>query len=122
MRKLKIDLTGKDATFLSNTNRYCNGLFNLELYRTRPDKVPSLEQLKEGINRFQLAYEAALNGDRVEASKRKKARTDLTAMFEKALHFLESVADEDDIPALLQAGFEVPRAARRKTMIAPSTG
>lgn len=120
--KLKIDLTGKDSIVLSNSHRYYNGLSTLEIYRNRPDKVPSLELLKEAIDGYERSYEAAVNGDRVQIARRKKARKDVCDMFEKILHFLESVAEEDDIPALLQAGFEVRRAARKRTAVAPAAG
>jgi hypothetical protein len=122
MIKLKIDLTGKHSTFQGNSLRYYNGLLGLDLYRTRSERVPSPEQIKEGIDRFQHAYEGAENGDRVQINLRNKARKEVTDMFEKVLHFLQSVATEDDIPALLQAGFEVRRTRRKKPVIVPATG
>jgi hypothetical protein len=122
MLKLKLDLSGKNSVFLSNSHRYYNGLATLDLYRNPPDKVPSLVQLKEGLDRFNLAYEGAVNGDRIQISTRKKARKDLTEMFEKILHFLQSMSAEDDIQSLLQAGFEVvSRAHRTKVAVAPAT-
>jgi len=122
MPNVKLDLSGKDSVFLSNSHRYYNGLATLDLYRNPPDKVPSLVLLKESIDRFEQAYEGAVNGDRVQISTRKKARNALTEMFEKIVHFLQSVSDEDDIQSLLQAGFEVvSRARRKKVAVAPAT-
>jgi len=117
MLKLKFDLLGKDAVYLSNVNRYYNGLSTLELYRNLTDRVPALPHLKEGLDRYAHAYEFGINGDRIEIALRKKARKDLTEMFEKILHFLQSVAVEDDIPALLQAGIEVVSPSRRKKAV-----
>jgi hypothetical protein len=114
MQKLRFDLSGKEAVFLCNVNRYYNGLTTLELYRHLGDRVPTLPQLKECLDRYAHGYEFGVNGDRVEIALRNKARKDLTEMFEKVLHFLQSVATEDDIPALLQAGIEVVSPARRR--------
>jgi hypothetical protein len=121
MVKLRVDLSGKDAVFLSNANRYYNGLATLDLYRNPGDRVPALPQLKEGLDRYSHGYEFGVNGDRVEIALRKKARADLTEMFKKVLHFLQSVATEDDIPALLQAGIEVVGPSRhRKAAVVPT--
>lgn len=120
--KVKIDMSGRDSACLSNCHRYLNGLYNLELYRNPPEKAPSLEQLKPAIADYEQCYENGVNGDRVWIAKRKKARKNVCEMFEKVCHYLEVVATENDIPALLQAGFEVPRAARRKTAAAPAAG
>lgn len=122
MVKVKIDLSGKDATFISNSYRYSSGLCNLHLYRNPPEKLPSLEQVRANIDRLQQAYEGGSNGDRVQIALRKKARKDVTEIFTKIQNYLRSVATEDDVPALLQAGFEVRQsAARRKSAVAPVT-
>ena len=122
MLKLKLDLSGKDSVYLSNVHRYYNGLAPLELYRNPPDRVPALALVKECLDRFEQAYEGAVNGDRVQIAMRKKARKDLTEMFEKVLHFLQSVADEENTQSLLQAGFEVvSRSYRRKAVVVSAT-
>lgn len=121
MLKLKLDLSGKDSVFLSNSHRYYNGLSALALYRTPGDKVPTLEQLKSCLDLFEQVYEGAVNGDRIQISMRKKARKDLTEMFEKVLHYLQSVAGEEDTSALLQAGFEVRRPPSRKKAVVPAS-
>ena len=123
MPRIKIDLTGKDAIFLSNSHRYCNGLAGLEMYRNPPEKIPSLGQLKEAIDRFQQRYEAALNGDRVQISMREKARKEVTNIFKMIQYYLQSVANDDDVPALLQAGFHIMGpVSRKKSIVAPTAG
>jgi hypothetical protein len=72
--KLKLDLSGKDSTCLSNCHRYFNGVSDLEMYRNPPDKIPSRELLKQGIDAYEQCYEGGVNGDRVQIAKRKKAR------------------------------------------------
>ena len=47
-----------------------------------------------------------------------RARKEVTEMFKKIIRYLEIVATEDDIPALIQAGFTVRSPGwRRKAMI-----
>jgi hypothetical protein len=119
--KLKLDLSGKDAVFLSNTTHYISGLSTLELFRNHPERVPSLEQATECVTRFKNFYEGGLNGDRVQAAMRTKARRELTAMLKQILHYLQAVAGEDDLQALMQVGIEVPRpTSRRRAVVAPA--
>jgi len=114
MVRITLDLTGKDATFISNSYRYHSGLSTLELYRNPPDKMFSIDLVKEKIDRLQHFYESSVHGDRIQAALRKAARKEVTEMFKKILHYLQSVATEDDIPMLLQAGFELVRYVSRK--------
>lgn len=119
--KIRIDLPARDSACLSNCQRYLNGLYNLDLYRNPPEKAPGLEEkLKPAIAEYKLCFENGLNGDRAWITKRKKARKNVCEMLEKVCHYLEAVATVDDIPALLQAGFEVKRSARRRTAAAPA--
>lgn len=113
-RYLKIDLTGKDSIFLSNCHRYLHGLADLELYRTCPEKVAPYDMLKGGIDRFEQSFEGGINGDRLQIAMRKKHRKEVTDMFNKILRYLESVAEEDDIPALMRAGIEVRKSPVRR--------
>lgn len=118
--KVLIDTSGKESVFLSNGHRYVNGLKGLSLFRNQPE---ALEQLQVGIDHFGQKFEAAMNGDRAEIAMRNKARKEVTEMLKKAVSYLQSVANEDDIPELLQAGFEVRRIGiRRRTATAPAAG
>lgn len=122
MLRLKQDLSGKDAVYLSNCHRYYNGLLNLELYRNPPDTLPSLVRVKGCLDRYVLSYEGAVNGDRVNIKMREADRKDLSKVFKQILYYLQSVANEDSIPALLQAGYEVcEKAGRRKQVTAVAT-
>lgn len=120
--KLMIDVSGKDATFISNCYRWQSGLSTLHLYRNPPERLPASDKVKENVDLLQQAYEGGANGDRVQIAIRKKARKDVTEMYKKILHYLESIATEDDIPALIQTGFEVQhRASRRRAASAVAT-
>lgn len=116
--KLKLDTSGKDSVFLSNSHRYYNGLLTCLLYRNTPDYI-SIERVKAALDHYQACYEAAVNGDRVQIALRNKARKELTALWEKVLHYVQMVAGEDDIPAVLQVGFDIRRPTRRKAAVAP---
>ena len=123
MLRLKLDLSGKDSVYLSNCHRYFNVLVGLEIYRKCPVGVICQEPLKGALDCYEKHYGGGANGDRVEIAMRKKARKDLTEMFEKIRHYLQSVAEEDDIPALLQAGFEVVSrtGGRKRAVVVPAT-
>jgi hypothetical protein len=114
MLRLTLDLSGKDATFISNSYRYHTGLCTLTLYRNHPDALPSTELLKQHIDTLQLAFEGGSSGSHAEIVKRKKARKDLSEIFKKILSYLQSIATEEDLPELVQAGFGIRRAATRK--------
>lgn len=112
---LRIDLSGKDGTFISNSYRYLSGLQNLHLYRDLPPRMPNTDLVKGRIDVMQQAYEGGMTGSRVHIAARNQARKDVTDMFNRILRYLEAVATEEDIPALIQAGFEVRRQwSRRK--------
>jgi hypothetical protein len=114
MIHLTLDLSGKDAAFISNSYRYHTGLCTLPLYRNPPDALPSMELVKQHIDTLQLAFEGGTSGNHAEIAKRKKARKDLTDLFKKILSYLQSIATEGDIPELIQAGFGIRRVATRK--------
>jgi hypothetical protein len=117
--KLLLDLSGRDSVFLSNINHYLHGFVNLDLLKNNPSV--SLDQLSAGVNVFAQTYEGGINGDRVEIARRKKARKEVTELFEKIRFYLQSIATEDDIPALLQAGFQVSHTStRKKQVVAPA--
>lgn len=121
--RLLLDLTGKDAVFISNSYRYISGFSTLGLLRNLPEKLPTLERLKDQADRLQNAYEGGTVGDRVQIATRNQARKELTDMFTRISRYLESIATEEDIPALIQAGFDVrrPWGGRRKAAPAVAT-
>ncbi|ACH39678.1 hypothetical protein Gbem_2670 [Citrifermentans bemidjiense Bem] len=121
MLQLSLDLSGKPAVFLSNSLRYYNGLSSLAIYRNPPEQAVSLVRLKEGVDLYELKMEGAVNYDRLQIKLRDDARKQLTDLFKKILAYLQMVATEEDIPALMQAGIEVKgRAPRKKTVVAPA--
>ena len=121
--KLLLDTTGKDAVFISNSYRYISGLSTLELFRNPPEKIANPERLKTQADRLQVAYEGGTVGDRGQIAMRNQARKELTDMFNRVCRYLEAIATEEDIPALIQAGFDVrrPWGGRRKPSPAVAT-
>ncbi|HJV34627.1 hypothetical protein [Geomonas sp.] len=116
-----LDLSGNDRVFISNCYRYESGLRTLALYREPPPGLPSHDEVKAEIDGLQGDFEGGANGDRVFISKRKMARKKVTEMFKNIMSYLRSVAKEDDIPALIQAGFGVRRfGGRKKSVVAPA--
>lgn len=123
MLRLSYDLTGKPGVFLSNCLRYYNGLYSLAIYRNPPEQAVALTRLKEGIDQFETKMEGAINYDRLQIELRNQSRKQLTDLFKKVLSYLQMIATEDDIPALMQAGIEVKgRAPRKKSVTAPAAG
>ncbi|QXE92547.1 hypothetical protein [Geomonas subterranea] len=117
---ISADITGKDSTCLSNARRCTRGLETLELYKNGPFPVDVVQQ---AVNVYDSAYEEGKSGNRSQIQRRKNARKVVTEMFKKIVSFLKSVATEEDIPALMQAGFNahVP-VYRRKAASAPVPG
>lgn len=115
--KVSADLTGKDSTCLSTAHRCVRGLANLELYKNGPFPVETVQQ---AVDEYDTAHEEGKTGNRSQIQRRKNARKVVLEMFRKIVAYLQSVATEEDIPALMQAGFEahVP-VYRRKTSTAP---
>lgn len=121
MLRLQLDLTGKPAVFLSNCLRYYNGLSSLSIYRNPPEQAVSLAQLKDGIDLYELKMESSVNYDRLQIKLRDDARKQLTDLFKKVVAYLQMIAKEEDVPALMQAGIEVKgRASRKRTVVAPT--
>jgi hypothetical protein len=113
--RLKRSVPKKPAEALALGQRYLNALSTLALFQGRSGKVPSLDVLREVLTRLQLLIDAALNGDRVQMALRNRAQKELEAILKRIIHYLEAVADDDDLLALQQAGIEVCRSAWRKT-------
>ncbi|WP_136513722.1 hypothetical protein [Geomonas edaphica] len=118
--KVSIDLKGKDTTVLSTLHRCTRGLETLRVFKQGPFPV---DEVQGAVNNYDSFYESAKTGNRVEILKRNNARNLVTEMFKKIASFLQSVATEEDIPALLEAGFDarVP-SYRKKTASAPVAG
>ena len=117
MVRLSLDSSGKDAAFISNCYRWHSGISVLEIYRNPPPQL-ALDKVKERIDYLQHAYEGGATGNHAQIAERTRARKEVTEMFKKIIRYLEIVATEDDIPALIQAGFTVRRPGwRRKAMV-----
>ncbi|GFO57538.1 hypothetical protein GMSM_45450 [Geomonas sp. Red276] len=117
MVKGSFDLTGKEAVYLSNVQRYLSGLYLLELYRNPPTGFPTLEELAAMVAKFKELYEAAINFDRLQIKRRNEVRKALTVMFKKVGHYLQTVAEEEDTVALLQIGFNVHAPRKRNQVV-----
>ncbi|MBJ6724764.1 hypothetical protein [Geomesophilobacter sediminis] len=113
---LTLDLTGKDAVFISNSYRYHSGLSTLAIYHDAPAELGT-GPLKVAIDGLQLAFEGGKTGNHAQIRLRKTLRKQVTEMFKKILHYLQCVATEDDIPALIQAGFGVRQFGHRKKVV-----
>ena len=119
---LTLDLTGKDATFISNCYRYYSGLCTLPLYQNLQGPQLPVDQVKAYIDSLQLTYEVGATGSRVHIAARNQLRQQVTDMFRRIIYYLQSVATEADIPALIQAGFQVARhtGGRKKSVVQPA--
>lgn len=123
MLKIKINLTGRDSVFLANSQRYINGLENVEPYKgVTGNSPPSLDLLKQTFSQYKQCFERGATGDRIHITMRKRTRKELREMFQKAQNYLQAVASENDLPALLQAGFELRSpGVRSKRGAVPAT-
>lgn len=111
---LKLELGGKDSVFFSFATRLVHGLATLLIYRNVPDRVTNWDQLKAALDTYGSTMDSSHNGDRGEIAKRKMARKALSEMFKKVRDYLQSIATEDDIPALIEAGFQIVQRSGRK--------
>ncbi|WP_460594108.1 hypothetical protein, partial [Geomonas sp. Red276] len=104
-----------------NAQRYLAGLEILALYRNPPSGFPTLEELRAAVAKYKACYEAAVNYDRLLIKKRKEARKEVTEMFKKVAHYIQSVANEENILEVLATGFSVRSANKRKTAVVQTT-
>ncbi len=114
MLHLKYELAGKASTVLSNCQRYYGGLASLSLYKKAAEQAVPLEVIKAAIDDAEQKYNSAINYDRVAIVMRNKSFKVMIDLFKKVAAYLQVVATEDDIPALLQAGVEVVATPKRK--------
>ncbi|QWV94902.1 hypothetical protein KP004_06910 [Geomonas oryzisoli] len=117
--KIAVEVKGRDSELLSYLFRIARGLATLALYQNGPI---ALETFQAALNVYQAAFEGGKTGNRSEILKRNAARKAATEMLRKIISFLQSVATEDDIPSLVQAGFNacIPKI-HRKSVVAPAS-
>jgi hypothetical protein len=114
MFKIKINLMGRDSVFIANSERYITGLENIGAYKgVTGDSPPSIDLLKQTFGQYKQCFEKGATGDRIQITMRNRSRKELKEMFQKAQNYLQAVASEVDLPALLQAGFELRSAGVR---------
>ncbi len=114
MLHLKYELSGKASLVLSNCQRYYSGLATLDLYKKAAEGAVPLEVIKAAIDDAEQKYHNAINYDRVAIVMRNQAFKVMIDLFKKAAAYLQVIATENDIPALLQAGVEVITTPKRK--------
>ena len=117
MIRLSIDLTGKDASVISNCYRVHSGMCGLAIYKDAPQQLAT-DRVKERIDNYQHHFEEGATGNHASIAERNLARKEVTELFKKIIRFLEIIATEADIPALILAGFNVRKAAARKKIAA----
>jgi hypothetical protein len=123
MLKIKIKLAGRDSVFLAFSQRLISGLENIEPYKgVTGNSPPSLDLLRQTFSQYKQCFEGGATGDRIQITMRKRARKELKEMFQKTQSYLQAVASESDLPALLQAGFELRSpGVRSKRGVVPAT-
>jgi hypothetical protein len=115
-------MTGKDSALISDCYRYHSGLSILHLYRDPPPPFPPLDKLKDKIDVYQHAFEGGKTGNHAEIALRRQARKEVIQMFKMITLYLQSIATEADIPALILAGFLIRQASgRKKAVTVPAT-
>jgi len=117
MLRLSIKLTGKDAAIISECYRVHSGMCELGIYKDAPHMLAT-DMVKERIDNYQHHFEAGATGNHSSIAERNLARKEVTELFKKIVRFLEIIATEADIPALILAGFSVRKSsAKRKTTV-----
>jgi hypothetical protein len=114
MLHLRYELAGKALAVLGNCQRYYSGLTALELYKKAAEQAVPLEVIGAAISDAEQKYRSAINYDRVAIVMRNQAFKVMIDLFKKVAAYLQVVATEDDIPALLQAGVEVVATPKKK--------
>lgn len=120
MLHLKYELSGKASDVLGNCQRYYSGLTTLLLYKKAAEQAVPLEMIKGALDDAEEKFQAAINYDRVAIVMRNKSFKVMIDLFKKVAAYLQVVATEDDIPALLQAGVDVIGPPKRKRASTPS--
>jgi hypothetical protein len=116
MIQLSIDLSGKDAAVISTCYRLHSGMCGLDIYRDAPALLGT-DRVKQRIDNYQHHFEGGATGNHASIAQRNLARKEVTELFKKILRFLEIIATEADIPALILAGFNVRKSSKKKTAV-----
>jgi hypothetical protein len=117
MIQLSLDLTGTDASVLSTCYRLHSGICGLGIYKEAPQLLAT-DRVKGRIDNYQHHYEGGATGSHSSIADRNLARKEVTDLFRKIIRFLEIIATEADIPALILAGFNVRKStAKKKTPV-----
>ncbi|TGU72133.1 hypothetical protein E4633_07380 [Geomonas terrae] len=114
MLHLRYKLSGKTLVVLGDCQRYYGGLATLSLYKKAAELAVPLEVIGAAISDAEQKYRNAINYDRVAIVMRNQAFKVMIDLFKNVAAYLQVVATEDDIPALLQAGLEVIAAPKKK--------
>lgn len=75
-----------------------------------PSFVPNLTRLREGFEKYQNAYDAAINRDTVKIADRNEARKEFTELLERVAQYLEASAGENE-NMLRTSGFDLRKAS-----------
>ena len=116
MVNLSIDLTGNDAIVLSTCYRVHSGICGLGIYNDVPQLLAT-DRVKERIDNYQHHFEGGATGNHASIAQRNLARKEVIELFKKIIRFLEIIATENDIPALILAGFNVRKSGTRKKTV-----
>jgi hypothetical protein len=114
MLRLSAEITGKDAAVISICYRIHSGLCGLEIYKGAPQQLAT-DRVKERIDNYQHHFEGGATGNHASIAERNLARKEVIDLFKKIVRFLEIIATEADIPALILAGFNVRKSAKKRT-------
>jgi hypothetical protein len=116
MVQVTVDLTGTDAAVISTCYRLHSGICGLEIYKDVPKQLAT-DGVKERIDNYQLHFEGGASGSHASIAQRNLARKEVTELFKKIMRFIEIIATEEDIPALILAGFSVRKTGSKKKTI-----
>ncbi|HJV65618.1 MAG TPA: hypothetical protein VJ550_07795 [Geomonas sp.] len=81
--------------------------------KARGDVVASDEYITNLVNLFKLLCEEAKYNS-LKLAQRNKVQEELRILMQKLLHFLEAVADDNDIALIQESGIELMKAHKKK--------
>ena len=82
-----------------------------------PAPVPSLDEVAASVDEYSSTYQAALSGDHIKIAERNAASKRLIEKLKKIAHYLEVIADGNEV-ILLSTGYDLthePVHSRTKT-------
>ncbi|UFS72265.1 hypothetical protein LPW11_08740 [Geomonas sp. RF6] len=112
MTKALLGFSGTDSEFLAEALGCYSALATIELVKSAPPGVPTLEEIKEAIDNFQRAFEESKYHDSRQVALRNKWRAESKKRLGKVALFLEAVSD-DDLTHLKEA-FRLKKTRSRK--------